>query len=131
MNDQFLETDDTDATDDGPSHVDIDSVIAEEDIDDDAPRRSRTSDGDIDASPGTPDPDEGDDEDADDEGADAAEPEVALDDPATTADSDAEDDVSGLNILPKQNDEFVCSSCFLVQHKSRQSPGSTRCRECE
>ncbi|WP_461164402.1 DUF4193 domain-containing protein [Arthrobacter sp. R4-81] len=47
-------------------------------------------------------------------------------------------DLSGLEltveIIPPQKDEFVCSSCFLVRHRSqaaRQSNGMTFCSECE
>src|SRR3954466_10062580 len=46
-------------------------------------------------------------------------------------------DLSGeeltVKVLPKQEDEFTCSSCFLVQHRTRLA--STRgdqmlCRDC-
>ena len=46
-------------------------------------------------------------------------------------------DLSGeeltVRVLPKQEDEFTCSRCFLVQHRSRLA--STRgdqlfCRDC-
>jgi hypothetical protein len=46
-------------------------------------------------------------------------------------------DLSGeeltVKVLPKQADEFTCSSCFLVFHRSRLAPGangSTVCRDC-
>ena len=38
-----------------------------------------------------------------------------------------------VRIIPKQSDEFVCSSCFLVQHHSRlalQKNGQLICTEC-
>ena len=46
-------------------------------------------------------------------------------------------DLSGeeltVRVLPKQADEFTCSSCFLVQHQSRlalRSGGQTLCADC-
>ncbi|MGE2692306.1 DUF4193 domain-containing protein [Mycolicibacterium pulveris] len=46
-------------------------------------------------------------------------------------------DLSGeeltVRVLPKQADEFTCSSCFLVQHQSRlalRSGGQTICADC-
>jgi hypothetical protein len=49
-------------------------------------------------------------------------------------------DLSGLSgedltvkVLPKQTDEFTCSKCFLVHHKSRlaeTSGGLYICRDC-
>ena len=38
-----------------------------------------------------------------------------------------------VRIIPKQADEFVCSSCFLVQHHSRlalSKDGQLICTEC-
>jgi len=45
---------------------------------------------------------------------------------------DVEDrgDASG-KVLPKQPDEFVCQSCFLVKHPSQLAdPGKMLCRDC-
>jgi predicted RNA-binding Zn-ribbon protein involved in translation (DUF1610 family) len=49
-------------------------------------------------------------------------------------------DLSGLSgeeltvrVLPKQSDEFTCSSCFLVHHRSRlarEKNGKYICRDC-
>lgn len=46
-------------------------------------------------------------------------------------------DLSGeelsIKVLPKQADEFTCSSCFLVHHRSRlagQKNGQPICRDC-
>jgi len=46
-------------------------------------------------------------------------------------------DLSGeeltVKVLPKQEDEFTCSSCFLVHHRSRlagQRNGMPICRDC-
>ena len=37
-------------------------------------------------------------------------------------------------VVPEQSDEFTCSSCFLVRHRSqvaREKDGLKYCRECE
>jgi hypothetical protein len=46
-------------------------------------------------------------------------------------------DLSGeeltVRVLPKQADEFTCSSCFLVQHRNRlamQKDGRLICADC-
>ena len=38
-----------------------------------------------------------------------------------------------VKVLPKQSDEFTCSSCFLVHHRSRlarERNGQLICRDC-
>jgi len=38
-----------------------------------------------------------------------------------------------VRVLPKQEDEFTCSSCFLVHHRSRLAgtrKGAPICRDC-
>jgi hypothetical protein len=38
-----------------------------------------------------------------------------------------------VKVLPKQKDEFTCSSCFLVHHRSRlasDNGGQLICNEC-
>jgi hypothetical protein len=38
-----------------------------------------------------------------------------------------------VRVLPKQDDEFTCSSCFLVHHRSRlarEKNGQFICRDC-
>ncbi len=41
-----------------------------------------------------------------------------------------EEDLTAL-VIPVQNDEFRCTSCFLVLHRSLQAaPGSSHCRDC-
>jgi hypothetical protein len=38
-----------------------------------------------------------------------------------------------VRVLPKQNDEFTCSVCFLVHHRSRlarERKGQMICRDC-
>ena len=44
-------------------------------------------------------------------------------------------DLSGeeftVRVIPKQSDEFTCTSCFLVHHRSRLAPGAQLiCRDC-
>ncbi|ORM35474.1 DUF4193 domain-containing protein [Williamsia sp. 1135] len=46
-------------------------------------------------------------------------------------------DLSGeeltVRVIPKRNDEFTCTSCFLVQHRSqlaRQQGHELLCRDC-
>ncbi|MHA4855091.1 DUF4193 domain-containing protein [Rhodococcus sp. MSC1_016] len=44
-------------------------------------------------------------------------------------------DLSGeeftVRVIPKQADEFTCTSCFLVHHRSRLADGEQRiCRDC-
>jgi hypothetical protein len=44
-------------------------------------------------------------------------------------------DLSGeeltVRVLPKQADEFTCTSCFLVHHRSRlANPAQLICRDC-
>ncbi|HEX9229919.1 MAG TPA: DUF4193 domain-containing protein [Arthrobacter sp.] len=47
-------------------------------------------------------------------------------------------DLSGeeltVHVIPAQKDEFTCSSCFLVRHrtqKAREKNGLAYCRDCE
>lgn len=47
-------------------------------------------------------------------------------------------DLSGeeltVRVLPRQADEFTCSGCFLVVHRSRlarQDSGGSLCRDCD
>src|SRR5690606_1992465 len=36
-----------------------------------------------------------------------------------------------IEVTPKQADEFTCTGCFLVQHKSRRSdPATDLCTDC-
>ena len=39
-----------------------------------------------------------------------------------------------VRVLPKQQDEFTCMSCFLVHHRSqlaREKNGQPICRDCD
>lgn len=45
--------------------------------------------------------------------------------------ADLSHEILSVEVMPKQSDEFTCTSCFLVQHESRRSsPGSDLCRDC-
>ncbi|WP_457205527.1 DUF4193 domain-containing protein [Nocardioides sp. P5_C9_2] len=45
--------------------------------------------------------------------------------------ADLSHEVLSVEVTPKQNDEFTCTSCFLVQHESRRAaPGVDVCRDC-
>lgn len=67
---------------------------------------------------------------------DSQSPAVDLDDtdPAESFDLPGAD-LSGeeftVRVIPKQSDEFTCTSCFLVHHRSRLAPGGELiCRDC-
>ena len=70
--------------------------------------------------------------------ADAQSPVVDLDedDPADGMElpgADLSGEVLTMPVIPKQADEFTCSSCFLVQHRSRigsVTAGSLVCIDC-
>lgn len=57
-------------------------------------------------------------------------------DDADLADYDLPDnDLSGeelvVRVLPQQHDEFTCTGCFLVQHRSRLAAGrNSLCADC-
>ena len=45
--------------------------------------------------------------------------------------ADLSDEILSVEVTPKQNDEFTCTSCFLVQHASRRSsPTTDVCNDC-
>ncbi len=47
--------------------------------------------------------------------------------------ADLSDEELVVRVLPKQADEFTCSSCFLVHHRSRLARGtngSSICTDC-
>lgn len=43
-------------------------------------------------------------------------------------------DLSGeeftVRVIPKQSDEFTCTSCFLVHHRNRLADDQLICRDC-
>jgi hypothetical protein len=54
-------------------------------------------------------------------------------DPIILPDVDLSGEELTVRVLPKQPDEFTCSSCFLVQHHSRialKSGDQTICADC-
>ncbi|KUI43694.1 dUTPase [Mycobacterium sp. GA-1199] len=54
-------------------------------------------------------------------------------DPIVLPDVDLSGEELTVRVIPKQADEFTCSSCFLVQHHSRlalQSGDRTICADC-
>ena len=47
--------------------------------------------------------------------------------------ADLSEEVLSVRVIPKQADEFTCSSCFLVHHRSRlasESGGQLICMDC-
>jgi hypothetical protein len=57
---------------------------------------------------------------------------VVEDEPEDEEVADADDRAEGVErVLPKQSDEFVCTSCFLVKHANqRADPKKDVCRDC-
>jgi hypothetical protein len=51
---------------------------------------------------------------------------------AIPSESDLAGDAPSLRIIPRQHDEFVCTHCFLVQHRTRLFVGGAEpiCRDC-
>lgn len=48
-------------------------------------------------------------------------------------DADLSGEELAVTVIPQRSDEFVCSSCFLVQHRSRlhsESSGHPVCADC-
>ncbi|MHB1487846.1 MAG: DUF4193 family protein [Acidimicrobiales bacterium] len=82
--------------------------------------------------------DDDDDEEVIDEDVEAS-LDVILKERLVVDDDEDEDEVieaddrsdSVTKVLPKQPDEFVCQSCFLVKHPSQLAdPGQMLCRDC-
>lgn len=47
--------------------------------------------------------------------------------------ADLSDQSLTVRVMPKQSDEFTCSSCFLVHHRSQlveEGPHGPICRDC-
>lgn len=48
--------------------------------------------------------------------------------------ADLSNEELSVRVLPKQNDEFTCSECFLVRHRSQMSPDASPdhpvCTDC-
>ncbi len=48
--------------------------------------------------------------------------------------ADLSDQELAVRVLPKQEDEFTCTNCFLVHHRSqlaRMKDGQPICRDCD
>ncbi|WP_034091797.1 DUF4193 domain-containing protein [Streptacidiphilus albus] len=48
--------------------------------------------------------------------------------------ADLSDEELAVRVLPKQEDEFTCTNCFLVHHRSqlaRMKDGQPICRDCD
>ena len=48
--------------------------------------------------------------------------------------ADLSNEELAVRVLPKQQDEFTCMSCFLVHHRSqltREKNGQPICRDCD
>ena len=52
---------------------------------------------------------------------------------SSSTDMDDDEDAS-VTVIPMQNDEFICSECFLVKHRSQLAyvtdDGQPVCEEC-
>jgi hypothetical protein len=70
--------------------------------------------------------------------AEATNPQVEVDendvsDSVELPGADLSDESLTVRVLPKQVDEFTCSKCFLVMHRSRiakETKGKATCIEC-
>lgn len=127
--DDDLDTDDLDDADD--SAVEVEEDDEETDV---LPKRAR---------PQVADEEEGDEEDLDDETLDEdveasldeilKERLVVIDDDIEREEAPEADDRSDIasRVVPKQADEFVCQSCFLVKRMSQLAdPEGMLCRDC-
>lgn len=47
--------------------------------------------------------------------------------------ADLSDEELQVRVLPAQSDEFTCTSCFLVRHRSQaiEGPSGLVCKDCE
>ncbi|MBA3655402.1 MAG: DUF4193 family protein, partial [Actinobacteria bacterium] len=58
-------------------------------------------------------------------------PDEEEDDEEEVPDSEDRSGDGALKVLPKQPDEFVCQSCFLVKHPSQMADAKRQlCRDC-
>ncbi|MDA8071067.1 MAG: DUF4193 family protein [Actinomycetota bacterium] len=83
--------------------------------------------------------DDDDDDDGDDDDVEASLDEILKERLVVEEDEDEDDDVPDVDdrseiadrVLPKQPDEFVCRSCFLVKHPSQLADTERGlCRDC-
>jgi hypothetical protein len=141
--DDELEIDDADTDDLGDDDLDDDDLdsLGDDELDDD------DDDDDVGAGPatdtveraGTEETEEEDEEDEDEEDVEAS-LDVILKERLVVIDDEPDDDETtdvedrgegGERVLPKQPDEFVCRSCFLVKHPSQLADKKLMlCRDC-
>jgi hypothetical protein len=126
-----------------------DDALADDDDDDDALADDDTDDAVVEgaggaegapavAAPAAEEGDDDDDEEPDDEDVEASldvilkERLVVEEEPEDDEPTDAEDRTEATErVLPKQPDEFVCRSCFLVKHASQLADKKRGlCRDC-
>jgi hypothetical protein len=132
--DDDLEEDDDLETDDLDDDTVDDAVEVDDDEDDVSPKRDR---------PQAAEEEEGEEEDLDDEALDEdveasldeilKERLVVIDDDVEREEAPEADDRSDIasRVVPKQADEFVCQSCFLVKRMSQLAdPEAMLCRDC-
>jgi hypothetical protein len=64
-------------------------------------------------------------------GGDKVDDEPNLDEAITLPGADLSGVELEVEVVPQQNDEFTCLSCFLVRHRSQLAAGSTEyCLDC-
>jgi hypothetical protein len=56
---------------------------------------------------------------------------VGKDDKSRISSADLSDEELTVRVIPKQADEFTCTSCFLVHHRSRLADANSMiCSDC-
>ncbi len=69
-----------------------------------------------------------------DAGADLDDDENAIAEDYELPGADLSNEDSSVTVIPMQGDEFICSSCFLVKHRSQLAyttpDGQPVCKEC-
>lgn len=136
------EVDLEDEAEDEPADDDDDAVLVDETDDTDDIDKGTTTVAPVTApTTATEDDEEEDEEEPDDEDVEAS-LDVILNERLVVPDhaEEEEDEVAAdtderpeaaVKILPKQPDEFVCQSCFLVKHPSQLAdPDRMLCRDC-
>ena len=127
--------------DDEPAVDLVDDVDEVDDGDGDGGGGETEADEEAAASPApAPAEEEDEEEDEDEEDDVEASLDVILKEKLVVAEEEADEEApdqeerveSSVNrVLPKQPDEFVCTSCFLVKHPSQLADGERmRCRDC-
>lgn len=147
------ENNEADAEPEDPDEVDLEGEADDDSDDDDDDLADDTDDeGDVDegatvvapvaatTATAAEEDEEDEEEEPDDEDVEASldvilkerlvVPEEAEEDEDTAADTDERPEAAS-KVLPKQPDEFVCQSCFLVKHPTQLADsGRMLCRDC-